>query len=76
METGEMDDWLVFPALCLALYEDGSLAAVFPHADGDDYRSVSDGLDELARADPASDLLFESGDECTAREPVPVGSQD
>ncbi|WP_123534102.1 HTH domain-containing protein [Halosimplex salinum] len=48
MDTGERGDWLVFPALCLAVYEDGDLAAVYPHADGEEYRSVADGLRTLA----------------------------
>lgn len=48
METGEFGEWLVFPALCLAVYEDGDLAAVYPHADGGEFRSVTDCLDLLA----------------------------
>jgi hypothetical protein len=44
MATGERGDWVVFPALALAVYEDGDLAAVYPHADGDTYRSVLSGL--------------------------------
>jgi hypothetical protein len=43
METGERSDWLVFPALALAVYEDG-----------DAYRSVTDGLTALA-TDPADE---------------------
>jgi len=50
METGERGEWLVLPALCLAVYEDGDLTAVFPHADGDTYRSVASGLRFLERA--------------------------
>jgi len=48
-ETGDLGVWIVFPALCLAVYEDGDLTVVYPHADGDDYRSVVDGLDALER---------------------------
>lgn len=51
MDTGEKGEWLVFPAIALAVYDDGDLAAVYPHADGDDYRSVADGLTALAEAD-------------------------
>jgi len=47
METGERGEWLVLPALCLAVYEDGELTAVYPHADGDTYRSVLSGLQAL-----------------------------
>jgi hypothetical protein len=74
METGEKDDWIVFPAICLAVYEDGDLAAVFPHADGDTYRSVSDGLDELAQRDPH--WAGDSADESNDRERVPVEPAD
>lgn len=47
-DTGELCDWLVLPAISLAVYDDGDLAAVYPHADGEDYRSVADGLAALA----------------------------
>jgi len=48
MDTGEKGDWIVFPAITVAIYDDGDLAAVYPHADGDEYRSVADGLTALA----------------------------
>lgn len=48
METGQRSEWLVFPALCLAVYEDDILTGVYPHADGDRRRSVSDCLELLA----------------------------
>jgi len=56
-DTGELCDWLVFPAITLAVYDEGDLVAVYPHADGDDYRSVADGLSALARdsSDPVGD---------------------
>ena len=47
-DTGEKGDWIVLPAITVTIYEDGDLAAVYPHADGDDYRSVADGLTALA----------------------------
>ncbi|WP_135363399.1 HTH domain-containing protein [Halosimplex halophilum] len=53
-DTGELCDWLVFPAITLAVYDEGDLAAVYPHADGDDYRSVADGLSALAGDAPDS----------------------
>lgn len=50
--TGERGEWVVLPALCLAVYGDGDLTAVYPHANGDAYRSVLSGLRYLAeRAD-------------------------
>jgi hypothetical protein len=48
MDTGAKGDWIVLPAITVAIYENGDLAAVYPHADGDDYRSVADGLTALA----------------------------
>jgi len=56
-DTGELCDWLVFPAITLAVYDEGDLVAVYPHADGDEYRSVADGLSALAgdSRDPLGD---------------------
>ena len=48
METGEKRTELVFPAICLAVYEDGELEIVTPHADGDETASVHDCLDRIA----------------------------
>jgi len=44
--TGKTErcDWLVLPALCLALYEDDTLRAVYPHLEKSGYRTVEDGL--------------------------------
>ncbi|MEF8814449.1 MAG: HTH domain-containing protein [Halovenus sp.] len=42
-------DWLVLPALCLALYEGGQLQAVYPHADGDETVTVAEAVDSLER---------------------------
>jgi len=47
-DTGELCDWLVFPAITLAVYDEGDLVAVYPHAAGEVYRSVADGLSALA----------------------------
>ncbi|WP_372478990.1 HTH domain-containing protein [Halomicrobium sp. HM KBTZ05] len=47
METGEKRTELVFPAICLALYEDGDLRTVAPHAAGSETESVADCLDRL-----------------------------
>ena len=41
-------DWLVLPALCLLVHEDGDPVAVYPHRKGDTVRTVEDGLDALA----------------------------
>lgn len=48
METGEKRTELVFPAICLVVYEDGGLETVAPHADGPETVSVNDCLDRLA----------------------------
>lgn len=48
MATGDRGDWVVLPALCLAVYEGDRLTSVYPHADGDTYRSVLFGLQTLA----------------------------
>ncbi|RXK49019.1 HTH domain-containing protein [Halorientalis pallida] len=42
MESGERGEWLVLPALCLAVYRDGDLDAVYPHSTNDGSRSVLD----------------------------------
>lgn len=42
-------DWLVLPAFCLAVYEDGELNTVYPHKDGTETRTVEDAIDALER---------------------------
>jgi hypothetical protein len=46
-EYGGWTDWLVLPAMCLAIYENGDLSAVYPHTDGDETYTVQDGLEQL-----------------------------
>ena len=48
-EYGGWTDWLVLPAMCLAVYEDVELTAVYPHTDGEETYTVQDGLDLLTR---------------------------
>lgn len=48
-EHGERTDWLVMPALCLAVYDGDELTAVYPHTEGDETKTVEDGVDELER---------------------------
>jgi len=42
-------DWLVLPALCLAVYRDGAVSAVYPHRDGAETETVADGVAALER---------------------------
>ncbi|PSP42479.1 hypothetical protein BRC66_01285 [Halobacteriales archaeon QH_2_66_30] len=49
-EVGDWCDWLVTPAMCLAVYEDGTLSAVYPHRDSGETRTVQDGMEALERA--------------------------
>jgi len=48
MQTGEKRTELVFPAICIAVYEDGELQTVAPHASENATESVTDCLDRLA----------------------------
>lgn len=51
--TTTRGEWLVLPVLSLAIYRDGRLARVYPHAKGGRHRTVQDGLDALgAGRDP------------------------
>jgi len=50
-ETGERGTWVVLPALCLSVYEDGELVDVYPHRDGDTYESVWTGIESLEDRD-------------------------
>lgn len=50
-EEGGWADWLVLPAFCLAVYRGESVAAVYPHADGAETRTVEDGLRALRGGD-------------------------
>ena len=45
--TGETYRVLSLPCLCLAVYEDDELCAVYPHTDGGTTRTIGDGLDRL-----------------------------
>jgi hypothetical protein len=58
----DFTDWLVFPAFCLAIYEGDELAAVYPHTDGEETKTVQDGVETLQSED---------ADE-TAPEPAPA----
>lgn len=49
-DRGGWTDWLVTPAMCLAVFEDGALSAVYPHTDGSETYTVQDGLEALERA--------------------------
>ena len=55
--TGETDrtDWLVLPALCLAVSEGDDIVAVYPHRDGDEVRTVEDGIESLGAGRPDQD---------------------
>jgi hypothetical protein len=55
METGEKREELVLPAMCLAIYEDGDLRTVAPHADGRRTVSVEDAIDRLGVAGASDD---------------------
>lgn len=44
---GEHTDWLVMPAFCFAVYADGEISAVYPHADDSDTQTIEDGLQAL-----------------------------
>lgn len=46
-EAEAYTDWLVVPAIALAVSVDGDLAAVYPHEDGTETVSVEDGIDAL-----------------------------
>lgn len=60
MSTGEKGEWVVLPALALAVYEDGRLSELYPHSDGDRTRSVEDGLDALETPQRRGDLVVAS----------------
>lgn len=47
-----LEDWLVLPAMTLAIYEGETLSAVYPHTDGEATRTVEDGLRTLRSDDP------------------------
>lgn len=49
---GERVDWLVMPAICLAVYEGETLSAVYPHADGPETWTVEDGLERFQPDEP------------------------
>jgi hypothetical protein len=49
-EYGGWTNWLVLPALCLAIHEGDELRAVYPHTDDGRTYTVQDGLELLERS--------------------------
>lgn len=45
--TGESDERLALPLMCLAAYTDGDLVGVVPASDGESVRTVEDALDAI-----------------------------
>lgn len=46
--TGRRGEWLVYPAMCLAVFDGDELAAVYPHRDADGRtHTVTDGVETL-----------------------------
>ena len=62
MESGERGEWLVLPALCLAVYRDGDLDAVYPHSTNDGSRSVLDCLHAIESAPGRVTRALDSGE--------------
>lgn len=59
--TGETDELLVLPVICLAAYSDGDLIAVFPCSDEESVYTVADALDAIAAGkSPTSASSIES----------------
>jgi hypothetical protein len=59
--TGETVDKLVTPIVCIAVYEDDAVEAVFPCEDGDDHVTVLDALDAMQHGDdPLAALAVDS----------------
>lgn len=59
-ESASPDDWLMMPALCLAVSVDGTLRAVYPHRTAHGCVTVPDALDHLERQ------LFDETDQVPA----------
>ena len=52
-ETGERGEWLVLPALCIAIYRDNRLQTVYPHSTSRGSRTVLDCLAAIETVDTA-----------------------
>ena len=52
--TGETYRVLTLPSLCLAVYEDDDLCAVYPHSDDDTVKTISNCLNRLEAGNVAS----------------------
>jgi len=48
-ECGGWDDWLVLPAMCLAVYVDDTLQVVYPHRSDSESTTVEEGVAQLER---------------------------
>lgn len=56
VEEGSRVDALALPVCCLAVYRGDDLVAVYPHAHGEESRSVTDALEALGAGDPGAPL--------------------
>lgn len=68
--SGYSHEVVVFPVLCLALYEANNLQGVFPCVHGQDVYTVQDCLDAL-EAGRIEELLAELGTDPEPADPVP-----
>lgn len=64
--TGETDELLVLPVICLAAYTDGDLVAVFPCSDGESVYTVDDALDAIASRKSLTSAFSTEGDSASS----------
>jgi hypothetical protein len=65
--TGESDDLLVLPVMCIAAYDGDDLVGVAPSSDGGSVHTVADALDSIEAGDPpVPDVPLEGGSDSEA----------
>lgn len=60
-EEPESESVVVLPLLCLAVYDDGKLEAVYPHRDDDEVHTIHDGVEALESLRSSPEAAANSG---------------
>ncbi|MDL5360641.1 HTH domain-containing protein [Halalkalicoccus sp. NIPERK01] len=58
---------VVLPLLCLAVYDDGTLEAVYPHRDDDEVHTIHDGVEALESLRSSPEAAAKSGEPLSSR---------
>lgn len=67
--TDTQEEVIIPPLLCLAVYDGETIAAVYPHGDGEEVSTIRDGIEALESLTTGTE---QSREKRTENEPVPI----